>query len=139
MNRLLKVVTAALHLVGTLVLLVIVFLGFLRYQRSESKAIIEINMPSENMPIVAFSVCPAYQHAYRDKKLKEHDISKRSFQSDFNFTVPAGGMTVRQTFEDITYDFNELVETVGVGLRKLAYIWEFFNLTNLSQDGFISG
>ena len=138
-TNLLKVVKLGFVLIGTAILMTIVIQGFQRYQRGESKAIVEANMPSENMPILAFTVCPAYQYAYKDKQLNRYSINKEDFRRHFNFTSPVEGQPIRSIFEDITYRFQELVERVRIRLRKLDDGWVDFNLTGQSDDGLYSG
>lgn len=85
-----------------------------RYLQKETRAVLKVEPTGQNT-FLAFTICPAYEHAYKENILTKLGTSREQIRSG-NFSLEAAGATWVQDkiFEQITHDFKDVVEEIRI-------------------------
>lgn len=93
-----------------------------KYLQSETRTVLKIK-PTGDATFLAFTICPAYESAYKDDILNNFGSSKVNIRNG-NFSLAAADWKADEVYEKVTHDFDEVVtkfkiETVDKNLPKI--------------------
>lgn len=69
-----------------------------------------------NTQFLELTICPAYEHAYKDAFLKNYGMDKKALRSGGSYapTNYREGMDLRKVFDSITHDIKELLTYIKI-------------------------
>ena len=73
------------------------------------------------MPFIDFTICPAYESAYKDDRLKHYGLEKHQYRDKGMFYPKTNGsnLDARSVFYDVTHDVDEIFTKIK--LKTLNY------------------
>lgn len=83
-----------------------------RYLQYETTAILSVKKTGETT-FLAFTVCPAFHHAYKDDILRQYGTSRKVYQRG-NYTVNETAKSAEEIFEEVTWELSDILKKVYV-------------------------
>ena len=92
------------------------FILFYRYQIGQTIVRQETRPSSDgahnpDIPYVGIIVCPSYDSAYKEEKLKHYGLNKHEYRNQAQYTPKShflGTGNLHDVFDEITYDLNDI-------------------------------
>ena len=93
-------------------------------------------MENANVPFIDFTVCPAYESAYKEDVLKYYGLTKSDYRSKGVFYPKANGTSLdpRQLFRNATHDVNDIF--FKIVMKTLSYATPSYEIDFSANDDF---
>ena len=126
------------------------FILFYRYQIGQTIVRQETRPSSDgahkpDIPYVGIIVCPSYDSAYKEEKLKHYGLSKHEYRNRARYTPNSHFLTtgnLHDVFDEITYDLNDILHQVSIttmpNMQKVNFDEHFPSSLNSTKHIFIT-
>ena len=93
-------------------------------------------MENANVPFIDFTVCPAYESAYKEDVLKYYGLTKSDYRSKGVFYPKANGTNLdpRQLFRNATHEVNDIF--FKIAMKTLSYDTPSYEIDFSAKDDF---
>ena len=93
-------------------------------------------MENANVPFIDFTICPAYESAYKENVLKYYGLTKSDYRHNGMFYPTANGTNVdpRNLFLNVTHDVQDIF--IKIIMKTLSYDFPTYEVDFSSNNDF---